>query len=104
MSIIGNPIMGGGATEIIVDYDFTLSFSAGTIGTRGAQGSVLIPYPLSKLKSLSIIYTDSSNEYIPVAFASGTNSGEEFIFCNYYRAVSSASSNKTTTVRAVFSK
>lgn len=88
--------------EIIVDHTFWLSFSAGTPGTRGAQGSIASPYPLSRLKSVSIVYTDSSNEYIPVAFAAGGSTGE-FIYCNHYRAMSSASPSRATTVRMVFS-
>lgn len=82
---------------VVVDHDFTLSFPAGTIGTRGAQGTFTLPYPISQLRSISIIYTDASNYYIPVAFASGTT-----LYCNYYRATASASSAYRTTVRMVF--
>lgn len=89
-------------TDIIIDHQFTLSFSAGTPGTRGAQGSIVSPYPLSRLKSVSIVYTDSSNEYIPLAFAA-PEGGVEYIYCNHYRAISSASSNRRSTVRMVFS-
>lgn len=87
---------------VIVDHDFTLSFAAGTVGTRGAQASFALPYPLAQLKAVFIIYTDASNEYVPVVFASPSGGGE-YLYCNYYRAQSSASTNRKTTVRMVFS-
>lgn len=71
------------------DYDFTLSFAAGTPGTRGAQGS----YPLdtgATAVGCIITYVASSDRYIPIVFTSGSSGAGPSIYCNLYRSDSSA--------------
>ena len=87
-------------TPITYDYTFTVSggISAGTIGTRGAQESISDPYH-NKLTLIGVVITgmtDSSSIH-PVVFKNG-----ETLYCNWYRASSSAIGESSTRVGARF--
>ena len=85
---------------LTVDYTFNPSISAGTIGTRGAQGSVTNEYySTHDLISLVPISVESSSSYIVSAFAHGDS-----IYCNYYRCISTATTGTHVTIRATFIK
>lgn len=72
------------ANFLYEDYEFKTAISAGTIGTRGAQLSYVPSYTA---KSVELCHVSNSAQYIPVAwFQSATNT----VYCNWYRATSSA--------------
>lgn len=83
--------------DIIVDHKFNAQISSGTIGTRGAQVTIPVDYDASRLKSITITAIGNSLEYLPVVFLNGSA-----IYCNFYRASSSASA-ATCSARVVYS-
>ena len=88
----------------VVHYEknITASFSAGTIGTRGAQVSFDNPAPGSYyIRSIMITYVSNSNAFLPIAFY---NSSDQKFYVNFYRATSSAVSDASVTVRIVYTK
>ena len=89
------------ATQSLVyqDYQFTITYAAGTVGTRGVQTST----PCSKDGYMPVatclVSVGNSTAYIPVAFLSGTT-----LYCNAYRASTSAVNNSVVTARVLFLK
>lgn len=89
------------ATQSLVyqDYQFTITYAAGTVGTRGVQTST----PCSKDGYMPVatclVSVGNSTAYIPVAFLSGVT-----LYCNAYRASTSAVNNSIVTARVLFLK
>ena len=85
---------------IKIDTEVTTSFTAGTIGTRGAQYSWDNPHENDEYKLISVfpIYIGNSNEYIVQPFYSNGK-----LYCNFYRAHTGASSCSAT-IRVIYSK
>lgn len=81
------------------DFAFEVSYSAGTIGTRGYQGSLDITKSGCVPFSATIIYVGSSASYIPVAFLSST---QRLLYCNAYRCTTSAVSSSNIRVRVAY--
>lgn len=87
------------------DFAFTdLSFTAGTIGTRGYQGT--IPSDTLAISgytpiAFSIVFANDSSQYIPITIYA-TTSG--ILYFNLYRATTSSVSGAAVTVRAVYRK
>lgn len=75
-----------------------VSFSAGTIGTRGFQKKLSSP-ALSgkKIIGTAIMYIANSADIIPVLFSAGSD-----LYLNAYRATSSAVNNNEVRVRFTF--
>lgn len=69
-----------------------ISISAGTIGTRAYQHSVITDLPMSKLKGASVIvtYMGASSEYWAYPFLNTTGSGYIELLVNLYRVMSSS--------------
>ena len=84
--------------DIVVDHEITAVIESGTIGTRGAQVSLPLDYPRSRLKSIIITGIGESSEYFPVVFNSDEN-----LYCNFYRASTEASSWAYAKIRCVYS-
>lgn len=98
---------GGGSSSdaalVSESYTFPISYSAGTIGTRGYQGSETITKAGYTPISVLITYVGASNSYIPVAFL-GANSTDTLLYCNAYRCTTSAVNNSSITVKVVYAK
>lgn len=88
------------STPITYDYAFIVSggISAGTIGTRGAQESISDPYN-NNLTLIGVVITGmtDSSAIHPVVFKNGST-----LYCNWYRATSSAIGESSTRVSARF--
>jgi hypothetical protein len=89
-------------SNLIIKEDtvMTTSFSAGTIGTRGAQYSWDNPHEHDDYKIIAMLflYIGNSNEYNAQAFYSNGK-----IYCNFYRAHTGASAVNAT-LRVVYAK
>lgn len=84
------------------DYSFTLSYSGGTIGTRGAQGYFGLDSDAVAV-SATITYVSSSDRFIPVVFTSTSSGTNPAIYCNLYRCdTNSLSSAPQVTVRVLY--
>ena len=81
---------------IAVNHEFTSSLTSGSIGQRCAQLSFTSPYPASKLVGIVITAISDSNGVNPLVFVNG-----ETIYCNFYRASTSAA-NATVWARMVY--
>lgn len=81
-----------------VEETVYVTFSAGTIGTRGFQKKLSIP-ALSgkKIIGTSITYIANSADIIPVLFSAGS-----YLYLNAYRATASAVNNNEVRVRFTF--
>lgn len=81
-----------------VEETVYVTFSAGTIGTRGFQKKLSIP-ALSgkKIIGTSITYIANSADIIPVLFSAGSD-----LYLNAYRATASAVNNNEVRVRFTF--
>ena len=92
---VASPLAGSNFTAI--EDSFTVSFSAGTIGTRAQQFMLGRTIP-SGMKIMSAVVTaiDASDKYLPVAFAHNNN-----LYLNIYRATDQAVSDKSVSVRYV---
>ena len=66
------------------DYAFTLSYSGGTIGTRGAQGYFALDSDAIPVSTI-ITYVSSSDRFIPIIFTSTSSGANPAIYCNLYR-------------------
>lgn len=78
------------------DYEihtFKSAISAGTIGTRGAQQSYTPSYTV---RSVEICHVSNSMQYIPIAWVQTNNN---IVYCNWYRAQSSAVTEANSEVR-----
>lgn len=85
---------------LFIDEEITVTFSAGTIGTRGQQTVISSPIPTGyKLLSAVCYYVGSSDKIIPDLFASGSN-----CYANFYRATADPVSGLTCRVRFVLIK
>lgn len=84
---------------IYFDHQFNnIAISAGVIGTRGAQVTAVALPESGKYRLINVfpVYVGNSAEYIVNPFYyDGT------IYCNFYRASTSAS-NASATIRAVY--
>ena len=94
--------LNNGLTDLVIkeDTDMATSFSAGTIGTRGAQYSFDNPHENDgyKIIGMFFLYVGNSNEYNAQAFYSNGK-----IYCNFYRAHTGAS-QVSATLRAIYAK
>lgn len=83
------------------DYTFSGTYTAGTIGTRGWQGSQTIASPYSEYTVISVFIIDigDSSATHPLAFL---YSGK--VYCNFYRATAAAASSNIVKVRVLFKK
>lgn len=94
--------LNNGLTELlrIEDTDISTSFTAGTIGTRGAQYSWDNPHENDgyKIIAMVFIYIGNSNEYNAQAFYFNGK-----IYCNFYRVHTGASS-VAASLRVVYAK
>jgi hypothetical protein len=81
-----------------VEETVYVTFSAGTIGTRGFQKKLSSP-ALSgkKIIGTSITYIANSADIIPVLFSAGSD-----LYLNAYRATASAVNNNEVRVRFTF--
>lgn len=80
------------------EYSFTVSYAAGTIGTRGYQSTVA----LSKVpKAVSISYIQDSSAINPLAFWTPSGGGATLYF-NAYRATASAVSSNSVRVTVMY--
>lgn len=84
--------------DIVVDHEITAVIESGTIGTRGAQVSLPLDYPQSRLKSIIITGIGESSEYFPIVF-----NGDNNLYVNFYRASTQASSWAYAKIRCVYS-
>ena len=90
------------ADIVYYEKNVTASFSAGTIGTRGAQVSFANPAPSSYyIRAVTITFVSNSNQYLPIAFYNNTDNK---FYVNFYRATSSAVSDASATVRIMYTK
>lgn len=80
-------------TLVSVKKTATVSFAAGTIGTRGYQTSWSSTSIGGTPKYVQITHVANSANYLPIAFIEGTT-----VYFNAYRCVSSAVSNSTVDV------
>lgn len=82
-----------------VEYNSgSVSISAGTVGTRGAQNSVSITLDGYTPVACSISYVASSTSVLPVCFFGGSMGT---LYFNFYRATSSAYSSTGDAARAL---
>ncbi len=80
-----------------VNKTATVSFAAGTIGTRGYQTSWTSSAIGGSPVSTQLMSVTASYEYMPIAFIDGTS-----VYLNAYRATSSAVSNRSVTVQITY--
>lgn len=80
-----------------VNKSATISFAAGTIGTRGYQTSWTASAIGGNPIATQLISVTASNEYMPMAFIDGTTA-----YLNAYRATASAVSNRNVTVQITY--
>lgn len=104
-------LQGGGASsysgssegEVILTktFTFTVGFTAGTIGTRGYQGSQDILEGMDGFTPVatSIGYVGASASYLPVAFF---DDNKTKVYLNAYRATASAVSGSTVWVDVIY--
>lgn len=83
-------------TIVSFTHTFSANYTAGTIGTRGAQDSVDSPYPVSNLIGIVTTSIASSSDYSALAFSSGST-----LYCNFYRASPNAA-QAAATVRFIY--
>jgi len=84
----------------IKEIDFVLSYNAGTIGTRGAQGSKSLGTELGTYTRVLGVYVykvSDSSAYIPITFTHGST-----LYCNLYRATGNAVSNTSVGIRVIY--
>ena len=88
-------------TDVVAyEKQVTASYSAGTIGTRGAQVSFDNPAPSSYyIRSILITYVSASGTFHPIAFF---NEGK--IYVNFYRASTEALNNGMVKLRITYTK
>lgn len=77
-------------------YEAKSSYTAGTIGTRGAQVSFPWTHSDDYILAMIPIYIGDSSAYIVQPFYSNG-----VIYVNFYRASTSAQSNVVSTIRVV---
>ena len=92
-------------TYKVVEYTFSgVSFTAGTIGTRGAQSSKDISSVINDgYQAIATIITSvsSSATFLPVTFIENS---QNKLYANFYRCTTSAASDLYMKVRVVYSK
>jgi len=109
-SVVGSIVAGGtiDAVNILKNgknyigyqtFNFTVTFSAGTIGSRGYQGSEDASLEGYTPIGVSVVSVGASGSYIPVAFLSGTT-----VYFNAYRATTSAVNGSLVTARVIYRK
>lgn len=90
------------ATESLVyqDYRFTITYSSGsTLGERAFQGSTTCTMEGYMPVAVCLVSVGNSLAYNPLCFLSGTQ-----LYCNAYRASTSAVSGSIVTARVLFLK
>lgn len=92
-----------GITVKVYEIEFNnISFTAGSLGTRGAQYTNTNVVPANEhIISILIDYISDSSSIIPIAFYSGVVNNHARIFLNLYRATDGAVSNNKVVVRVV---
>lgn len=90
-------------TDYIVteEYEVVTSFSAGTIGTRGAQVHTDCTKSGYTLIGAWVTYIANSTNYNPVVFKQNNAQG---VYCNFYRATASAVSTANCRFTCVYKK
>lgn len=81
-----------------VEYDSgAVSWSGGTVGTRGDQTHVDVSRDGWQPVAVSISYVAASSNYMPVVFFdnSAGQSDYEGVYCNFYRCTTASYSNAT---------
>lgn len=92
----------GAVADIVTKtFTFTISFDAGTIGTRGYQGNQDILEGMDGYTPVatSIGYIGASGSYLPVAFF---NDNKTKVYLNAYRVTTSAVSNSNVWVDVIY--
>lgn len=97
---IKDAVARGAVADIVVEtYTFPISFSAGTIGTRGYQGSEDITKAGYTPIAATISYVGASASYLPVCFF---NDNSNLVYLNAYRATTSAVTSSNVWVDVVY--
>ena len=78
------------------------SFTAGTIGTRGAQVTIDATKTGYTLIGAWIVYIEDSSSYHPLVFRAGSPATR--VYVNIYRCVSTAVSDIDVTVECLYLK
>lgn len=86
---------------IYQEFPTTQSWSSGTPGTRGAQSTLDIAKQGYNMIGLSISYISDSSVANVMAFMSND---VKHVYCNFYRADSSAHSDVQATVKVIYKK
>lgn len=77
-------------------YEVKTSYTAGTVGTRGAQWSTPWTHGNDYILAILPVYIGDSSAYNVQPFFSNGN-----LYVNFYRASTSAQSNATAQIRVV---
>ena len=97
---IKDAVARGAVADIVTKtYTFPVSFSAGTAGTRGYQGSEDITKSGYTPIAATISYVGSSENYIPVCFF---NDNKNLIYLNAYRTNTSAVNSSNVWVDVIY--
>lgn len=97
---IKDAVARGAVADIVTKtYTFPVSFSAGTAGTRGYQGSEDITKSGYTPIAATISYVGSSANYIPVCFF---NDNKNLIYLNAYRTNTSAVNSSDVWVDVIY--
>lgn len=81
------------------DYEFTVTYAAGTVGTRGAQYSTSCSQTGKTAVAATIFYIGNSTNTHPLTFL---NRAGTTLYLNAYRASTSAVSNMAVMVRVFY--
>lgn len=99
-TIDGANILKGGRNYIgYQTFNFSVTYSGGTVGTRGYQSSADAALDGYTPIGVSAVSVGASGSYIPVAFLSGNT-----VYFNAYRCTTSAVSSSACTVRVIYRK
>lgn len=80
-------------------FNFTVSYSGGTVGTRGFQDSADAALDGYTPIGVSLTSVGASGSYVPIVFLSGTK-----VYMNAYRCTTSAVSSSACTARVIYRK
>lgn len=99
-TIDGANILKGGRNYIgYQTFNFSVTYSGGTVGTRGYHSSADAALDGYTPIGVSAVSVGNSGSYIPVAFLSGNT-----VYFNAYRCTTSAVSSSACTVRVIYRK
>lgn len=81
-----------------IEQTVSVSFSAGTVGTRGQQTQLTDLAPNGKvIIGTAVTYISNSNKFYPVLFTTGSQ-----LYVNIYRATDEAVSGESVSIRFTF--